>query len=494
MNPQSAIEVSGGGRLVNLNIPKPDEFEMLYRMSKVVASSSNRMKSEDALIVMMRGMELGIPPMEAVSQLYVVKGKVTTSVQLMIALVNRANLLSSLEIPDIEQVSREEKAMVKAIRRDRPDNVYTATFTRQDAEKAGLWGENTWKLYPSQMLINRALAVLLRKAAPEAIAGMYPPDEIDGTIVVDAVTGEPQLGTTDRKDEVEEAVIEDSDSANSQPAKDAGSATRTKRGGKRKIETGGAASDDDKPTHWCKVEVDGELQGARLLTLAVALNLGNDRKDAWEYVRTRFTPGQVYGALSELPGTYEGAQGRITEMGTELMNAVGVNQKPDFENDGWDDDSKSDFESWLMDTFDMDTEEFSGETETDYLTAAPNMRKAQAMAINAAVKNGLTFFTGEEDSVTYTENKRVLFHLPDGVQAVDETTGEAMEIVLYGGRTAFAKLVGQGYADDAGVADWSPGDTVNLLLGFSVKRVVSKGGVPRLEVQEAEIIEVEDAA
>ena len=52
-------------------------------------------------------------------------------------------------------------------------------FTKQDAEKAGLWTKDgTWKNYPKRMLQMRARAFACRDAIPEALKGIAVAEEV----------------------------------------------------------------------------------------------------------------------------------------------------------------------------------------------------------------------------------------------------------------------------------------------------------------------------
>src|SRR3989304_4064742 len=53
---------------------------------------------EQVIAIMMRGKELGIGPMEALTSINVINGKVTSSTQLMLALIYRSGFIEEIEM------------------------------------------------------------------------------------------------------------------------------------------------------------------------------------------------------------------------------------------------------------------------------------------------------------------------------------------------------------------------------------------------------------
>ncbi|MCD6351087.1 MAG: recombinase RecT, partial [Armatimonadetes bacterium] len=139
---------------------------------------------EGAFLVLHRGRELGLPMGQALSGLYVVNGKVAMDAQTMIALVHEKGL-GAFEIE-----STDEGATVTAIHRN--GTRYTATFTREDAERAGLLKKGgPWAQYPRQMMKWRAVSEAARTVFPEIFLGIYTPDEAED--IADAPDPVPAL-------------------------------------------------------------------------------------------------------------------------------------------------------------------------------------------------------------------------------------------------------------------------------------------------------------
>ena len=105
--------------------------------------------------------------------------------------------LSYRNIPTFEfvvQQSTDQLCKVKA-RRGSAQEWVSITFTKADAERAGLLGKGVWKQYPQAMLRARAISALCRVLCPDAIRGVYTPEELGAPTVVnngDVITVEEE--------------------------------------------------------------------------------------------------------------------------------------------------------------------------------------------------------------------------------------------------------------------------------------------------------------
>src|SRR5579872_6569818 len=75
---------------------EPTTFEEAFRMSEVLFNSrmfpDSCKNAEQAMVILLKGRELGIPAMQAMTEIYVVKGKVSLSANLMMGLILRSGL------------------------------------------------------------------------------------------------------------------------------------------------------------------------------------------------------------------------------------------------------------------------------------------------------------------------------------------------------------------------------------------------------------------
>lgn len=134
----------------------------------------------EALAAVMYGRELGLAPMESLQQLYIVGGSVAMSGKALSALIHQAGHQL------VWQEMTEETARVKAMRRQ-PDgtlmDVGEFEFTWDDAVKAGLDEQETYTLYPKDMLVWRAVSRAAKYAFPDVTTGMLLPEEVGGPYI-----------------------------------------------------------------------------------------------------------------------------------------------------------------------------------------------------------------------------------------------------------------------------------------------------------------------
>ncbi len=126
---------------------------------------------EKALVIIQKGRELGIPPMEALSGISVIQGKPSVSPQLMLALARKTG-----QLEDLKMTNTDKRATVTVKRKGQTE--YTTTFGVEEATAAGLIGKDNYKKQAGIMFQWRALAANLRVTFPDAISGLYTFDEM----------------------------------------------------------------------------------------------------------------------------------------------------------------------------------------------------------------------------------------------------------------------------------------------------------------------------
>jgi len=131
---------------------------------------------DDMIAAVMYGNELGIGPMVAINELYLVDGKISMSGKLMSDLVHRRG--HQLRLKFTNTVST-----VEAWRRDpyshALDLVGTFTFSDADAKKAGLAGKATYQNYPHMMRTWRAITFACLTVFADCLGSVgYIPEEL----------------------------------------------------------------------------------------------------------------------------------------------------------------------------------------------------------------------------------------------------------------------------------------------------------------------------
>ncbi len=123
------------------------------------------------------GREVGLGPMNALTQLHNVEGRVGMSAEAMRALVLQHG--HDIGIPE------STSAKVTVTGRRKGSDIWSAvTWTLDDAKRAKLSGKFNWQAYPRQMLLARATAELCRMIFPDVIHGLAATEEFDDVIVV----------------------------------------------------------------------------------------------------------------------------------------------------------------------------------------------------------------------------------------------------------------------------------------------------------------------
>lgn len=126
-----------------------------------------------AMVKVLAGAEIGLPPFASMSGIHIVNGKPTLG----------ANLIATLVKNDPRydyRVKRADNEACVLAWYEGGAAVGESSFSIQEANAAGLTGKQTWKAYASDMLFARALTRGARRYAPGIFGGapIYTPDEM----------------------------------------------------------------------------------------------------------------------------------------------------------------------------------------------------------------------------------------------------------------------------------------------------------------------------
>jgi RecT family len=160
-----------------------------------------------AFAVIQKGLELGIPPMYAMSNIAVIQGKPTANAELMLALIYRDHGDGAILFKETDATK-----CIIAYKRRAWSEYKLYPFTIQDARTAKLLSNQTWEKYPAAMLRARCISAVARLAFPDSIAGMYTPEELGAAVHVTddgEMTLLPESVTTDGVIEPEPVSAED---------------------------------------------------------------------------------------------------------------------------------------------------------------------------------------------------------------------------------------------------------------------------------------------
>jgi hypothetical protein len=160
----------------------PQNLEEAYRLATAVCKAKMAPKGldtpESALIAILHGLEIGLPPMTALQRIAVVNGRPTLWGDVAIALVRRSGLCENIK-ETTEGTGDNRAAVCEAKRRGEP-GIVKRRFSVADARIAGLWNkEGPWRQYPDRMLQMRARAFCLRDLFADVLGGLYLREELD---------------------------------------------------------------------------------------------------------------------------------------------------------------------------------------------------------------------------------------------------------------------------------------------------------------------------
>lgn len=155
----------------------PQTFEQAMTFATMLSESDLvpkdfKGKPGNCMIAMQWGSELGLKPLQALSNIAVVNGRAALWGDAVIALVRSSPLCEYVQESDDGNT-----ATCRAKRRGEPEQV--VTFSMDDAKQAGLAGkQGPWTQYPKRMRQMRARAFCLRDVFPDVLRGMPVAEEV----------------------------------------------------------------------------------------------------------------------------------------------------------------------------------------------------------------------------------------------------------------------------------------------------------------------------
>lgn len=155
---------------------------------------------QQAMMIILKGRELGVPPVYALTHINIIQGKPSASPEMMLALIHQKVPGATVKFKKLSREGCEIHA-----KRPEEDELTVITFDQEDARLAGLLNKQNWRSYPRAMYRSRAVAEMARTVFPDAISGVsYTPEELGADVRVadDGLTIEvvPEKTRYDAKD------------------------------------------------------------------------------------------------------------------------------------------------------------------------------------------------------------------------------------------------------------------------------------------------------
>src|SRR5688572_20303974 len=156
---------------------------------------------EQVMAIALTGRELGIGMMESIRGINVIQGKPSVSPQLMLALARRTGEMElfAIHAPG-KRGTPPDATGAECIVKRRNEPPHTTIFGPNEAKALQLSGKDNYIKQAGTMYQWRAVAANLRVTFPDAISGLYTPDELGAEVKVDeegnmTVANPPQAPT-----------------------------------------------------------------------------------------------------------------------------------------------------------------------------------------------------------------------------------------------------------------------------------------------------------
>lgn len=175
--PKEPIEA--GGQIAAI---VPQNIEQAFRLAQALARAGDMVPQhfqgapDKIMGAIMRGAEVGLAPMQALSHIAVINGRATLWGDALPALMQRAG-----HHIDVEIEGEGDKAVaVATLERGDTGKVIVRRFSMADAKRAGLAGKKgPWQDYPLRMLAHRARSWAIRDGAADALMGLQVAEEVE---------------------------------------------------------------------------------------------------------------------------------------------------------------------------------------------------------------------------------------------------------------------------------------------------------------------------
>lgn len=170
--------IKAGGALAAL---VPQDLDQAFRLSQALAGAGDMVpkayqgQPQMIMAAIARGMEIGLAPMQALSNIAVINGRASLWGDALPALVQKAGHHIDVEY----EGSGDNLTAVATLTRGDTGRKIVRRFSMTDAKRAGLLGkQGPWQAYPQRMILNRARAWAIRDGAADALMGLQAADEM----------------------------------------------------------------------------------------------------------------------------------------------------------------------------------------------------------------------------------------------------------------------------------------------------------------------------
>jgi hypothetical protein len=171
---KNEIMRSGGFALQPTNMEEAMKLAQMISGSEIVPKCYKG-KPGDTLVAMMLGTELGLNPIQSLQNIAVINGRPSIYGDALLALMQNHPAFGG-----IDEAFDEATMTATCTVWRKGGNKHTQTFSKADAESAGLWGKaGPWTQYKKRMLQMRARGFAVRDQFSDALAGLITREEAE---------------------------------------------------------------------------------------------------------------------------------------------------------------------------------------------------------------------------------------------------------------------------------------------------------------------------
>jgi hypothetical protein len=171
----------------DLLLPSTEQLANVDKVAELALKSGylgkDAMNKEKVEFIIMKGLEVGLQPIQALSQISVIQGKPTIGAEGMMFLIYKNCPGAKLRWV----MGTDPNTSITIIaKRDESDDPSKFSYSIEDAKRAGLANKDTWQKYPRAMLRARVISEMARAIFPDCLGGIsYTPEELGANVDMD---------------------------------------------------------------------------------------------------------------------------------------------------------------------------------------------------------------------------------------------------------------------------------------------------------------------
>jgi len=132
-----------------------------------------------AVVKILAGRELGLSPLQSMTDIYMVNGKVALQAKLIASLIKKSGKYDY----HIDKLDDQECVISFFQNNGKMEKIGESIFSIKDAARAGIVNKESWKNYPRNMLFSRAVSNGARLYCADVITA-YTPEEVEDIKII----------------------------------------------------------------------------------------------------------------------------------------------------------------------------------------------------------------------------------------------------------------------------------------------------------------------